>query len=66
MAVIIDKKINWKATLLGLVVGEEMTFNKPSIQDVQTSRTWSSKLKKEGVYTNISVKGSVLTVKRIA
>lgn len=66
MVAIIEKRINWKETLLGLAIGEEMIFNKPSIQDVQTSRTWSSKLKKEGFYTKISVKGSVLTVKRIA
>lgn len=66
MPAIIDKRINWKETLLGLSIGEILTINKPSIQDVQTARCWSSRVKKKGCITKVSVTGSVLTVKRIA
>lgn len=66
MTAIIDKRINWKETLLGLEIDKPLVIDKSSIQDVQTARVWSSKLKKQGIYTKVSVKGSVLTVKRIA
>lgn len=66
MKIAIDKRINWKETLWGLDIGEIITINKPSIQDVQTARCWSSRVKKEGCITKVSLNKSVLTVKRIA
>lgn len=66
MKIAIDKRINWKETLLGLYIGEVIIINKPSIQDVQTARCWSSRVKKHGVITKVSLKGTVLTVKRLA
>jgi len=66
MKIAIDKRINWKETLLGLEVGGSIVIDKPTIQNVQTARTWSSKLKKQNVYTKVSLNKSVLTIKRIA
>ena len=66
MKIAIDKRINWKETLLGLEVGGSIVIDKPTIQNVQTARTWSSKLKKQNGYTKVSLNKSVLTIKRIA
>lgn len=66
MVAIIDKRINWKETLIALKTDQPLVINKATIQDVQTARVWSSRLKKQGVITKVSLKGTVLTVKRLA
>ena len=66
MVAIIDKRINWKETLIALKTDQPLVINKATIQDVQTARVWSSRLKIQGVITKVSLKGTVLPVKRLA
>ena len=66
MEAIIDKRINWKETILALKIDQPLVINKATIQEVQTARVWSSRLKKQGVKTKVTLRGTVLMVRRLA
>lgn len=64
MQTIVEKRINWKRTLLGLSVGECITREKPTPQNVNQVRNWASVLKKDGYIYKVSLQDKTLTIKR--
>lgn len=64
MQTIVEKRINWKKTLLGLQAGESIIKKKPSPQNVSLVRNWASVLKKTGCIYKVSLQGTTLTIKR--